>query len=1159
MTTDQGYVFISYKSQEMNKAREIKQFLEQEGYKCWMAPDSLHIRGTQDYGNDIFEAIRNSSCVLFALSNFALCSDWVRKEVKYALEKCHKPIVPFVVDTIPPVKYDSDELMISLSLQKQILNEDLSNNFSTILPYVKQCIKKETDSEQKDDQEITVPKHSMTKNEYKLILNEVKFYEKRIKDLSKIDYLEIGGENRPFEVYQQELKTAVRIAACGLIRAFKSISEGVIQSKEKEIDGILKKLYKLTYYHGKYFNQDVFSLVEPIAKTGAPWACFVLHVKYYNPDAGASENGHQMAFQLLSNAVKDIDNPYAAILMGTCYQWGIGCDISGTKARFWYEQALGEDSKGKHAKCPAAYSYLGRLYECAPYGIEPDNKKAEAYFKKGVDAKDACASWRYGNFIWNKDFSKALDQYIIAYENGEIRALDAIAYLMYYYGFESELSKKDKYKDKNRLVSLAKKTNCFSIKYDCNSFGSGQDSKKIDEDVVIRYATDAIAQKDGYAASVLADALVKIAQEKPKNARDENANSYDVSVGNEFVVFLKELLSNDKDECSRYLSVCLNYAKDGDFQKANKIITLDGYQENKPCMSMFWNKLILSNISEGPSVLEKYNLFTPFKFLEALKEYPNHKESILTRVIEIWKLLRDLDYENYDAKQIKEGHFSYLSKKGNVFGAERFSLLIDKIEKLCELVPELQREWSIKILDMKDEQKSQLQTISILKINEKILTHIRDLDKSISNMASSSKELRFAKWLSHIEYSLSHPALSVALNYYKVAYLWSSNYNYSQKMTSLFVVNNARLQDVHKNEGLIYFISSEIEKCVYQMSLNAIPLFLEISLFGLTVGKSRVEPNFEAIEKADPTIMDIVQRKCPEDFEENIPIDCLDDCLTCFAIALAMVKIYSDLHLCNTSRCEQQWGVSSLYNPIKTLKWINKALDIIKILEIFDDGYINKLSVFESEVLNNLAGIKGQLKEKKNDLEKKISGREVLEDSSLGSLLPDFETIMNNKESQNCQQIEIGQKWKDILKNTADKLDLAIYDNLALGEGIIDYALATDDLATLLILIPGDRDYDVLPKQGFEWHRGVPEISDGVISLDFVDLLESGLKDLLKDVDEGEKGLIGVVASKNTLKKIKEVQELQNPNSDLLYFDYDNLEQQIKEVFSLDDKTEANA
>ena len=136
MANESQYVFISYKSEEIDKAREIQTYLEDNGCKCWRAPESLNDRGTQDYSSDIFDAIRRCSCLLFVLSNRALCSDWVRKEVKYALERCHKPIIPYVVDRIPSAKYETDELMISLTLQKQLLNENLSGDMSVILPYV---------------------------------------------------------------------------------------------------------------------------------------------------------------------------------------------------------------------------------------------------------------------------------------------------------------------------------------------------------------------------------------------------------------------------------------------------------------------------------------------------------------------------------------------------------------------------------------------------------------------------------------------------------------------------------------------------------------------------------------------------------------------------------------------------------------------------------------------------------------------------------------------------------------------------------------------------------------------------------------------------------------------------------------------------------------
>ena len=530
------------------------------------------------------------------------------------------------------------------------------------------------------------------------------------------------------------------------------------------------------------------------------------------------------------------------------------------------------------------------------------------------------------------------------------------------------------------------------------------------------------------------------------------------------------------------------------------------------------------------------------------------KSASLIRIVDIWSLLRDFCYEKYDAEQVEKGHFSCLSKNDNVLGFERYSILIEKIEKFVELVPELQKEWLIKIAEMKEDIQSQLQTMSMSKANDKIIKCLRSFDQSVLVMMNNSKELRLAKCLFEFERIISHPALSIALNYYRLAYIWRGNYMHAYKMASLFLVNNARLQDVNKNEGLVYFISSEIEKCVYQMSLDVIPLFLEISLFGLTAGKSRVEPNFEAIEKADPTIMAIVQRNLT-DGTSNYEIA---DNISCLGVALAMVKIFNDKHLCNTSRCEQQWGVSSLYNPIKTLKWINQSQAILKKILTYSDDAVKDLTDFEKEVFKNRCAIKNQLDKMATELsEKGLSGvcdhLEKAESSSAA-----FENKFD-KETVKYAPVEVDQKWKDILKNAADKLDLATYDNLAIGDGMIDYAIATDDLAMMLFLIPGDRDFDVLPKMGFEWHRGVPEVINGVISLDFVDLLESGRAEITKEMDGDEKVMIGIVASKETAQKIKEIQESQSTNSTLLFFDYDNLEQQLKDIFATDNKTEPEA
>ena len=136
-TSSDKYVFISYKSEEKELADRIKSFLEQHGFKWWMAPDSLNQVGTQDYSNDIFSAIRGCSCLIFAVSSSSLSSKWVNREVRYALDKCEKPIIPFVVVPVPERIKEENSLYITMMLEKQILNGDGAWDMEKVLmPYL---------------------------------------------------------------------------------------------------------------------------------------------------------------------------------------------------------------------------------------------------------------------------------------------------------------------------------------------------------------------------------------------------------------------------------------------------------------------------------------------------------------------------------------------------------------------------------------------------------------------------------------------------------------------------------------------------------------------------------------------------------------------------------------------------------------------------------------------------------------------------------------------------------------------------------------------------------------------------------------------------------------------------------------------------------------
>lgn len=50
-------VFISYSTKTTTKAEKVRDFLESNGVKCWMAPRDLNNAGGQEYSELIAEAI----------------------------------------------------------------------------------------------------------------------------------------------------------------------------------------------------------------------------------------------------------------------------------------------------------------------------------------------------------------------------------------------------------------------------------------------------------------------------------------------------------------------------------------------------------------------------------------------------------------------------------------------------------------------------------------------------------------------------------------------------------------------------------------------------------------------------------------------------------------------------------------------------------------------------------------------------------------------------------------------------------------------------------------------------------------------------------------------------------------------------------------------
>jgi TolB-like protein/thioredoxin-like negative regulator of GroEL len=83
--------FVSYASQDAAVANSIVESLEQHGIKCWLAPRDV-TPGSQ-YADEIVEAINNSQVFVLVLSEHALASAHVGRELERAASKRRRVIV----------------------------------------------------------------------------------------------------------------------------------------------------------------------------------------------------------------------------------------------------------------------------------------------------------------------------------------------------------------------------------------------------------------------------------------------------------------------------------------------------------------------------------------------------------------------------------------------------------------------------------------------------------------------------------------------------------------------------------------------------------------------------------------------------------------------------------------------------------------------------------------------------------------------------------------------------------------------------------------------------------------------------------------------------------------------------------------------------------
>lgn len=89
-------VFISYSTKNTDKAIQVREFLENNGVQCWMAPRDLS--GGNAYNRDIPKAIDSCSYFILIASKKASESRWVQSEINRAFNNNAITLIPFDIE-----------------------------------------------------------------------------------------------------------------------------------------------------------------------------------------------------------------------------------------------------------------------------------------------------------------------------------------------------------------------------------------------------------------------------------------------------------------------------------------------------------------------------------------------------------------------------------------------------------------------------------------------------------------------------------------------------------------------------------------------------------------------------------------------------------------------------------------------------------------------------------------------------------------------------------------------------------------------------------------------------------------------------------------------------------------------------------------------------
>lgn len=1108
-----GHVFISYKSQQAGEADRLQRYIESKGYSCWRAPGSLHKRGTQDYSSDIFQAIREAKCLLFVLSDAALGSDWVQREVNYALNTCHKPVIPFVIDRIPEAKKESNGVYISLQLEKQILNEELSWNMEVLLPYLEKAFGRGTTESASKTAEAAIPLQECSQEEWTLWQRKAEYHLARLGELGKMDILDPKETDLTPEAREVELRLSANEAAMAMIHILTSRPQGDSHWVRREQESVSRKtsadLAKLTYDHGKRFSRFVFSQVQPQADAGIPWANFVLHARYYlSQDMAAASGDEDMpskVFACLQKAVLDTRNPWAALRLGECWQWGSGCEVSGTRARFWYETA-------NKMGCPDALFSLARLYAYAPAGIRRDEEKAKELAEQGEKAGSVRATSFLGELYRRsgplQSFEKAEEKLVKAYEAGSNDALAGFAWI-HYYSNGSYRIQDDRFSDFNRICWAMKRAgirradDLMASQALWNAFVNQEDTSEAEKQrkAAFSFALAGCRNHDWNATTTFASILMD------RECRRLAAASPIAWDG--ILDWLKVQPGVHALPDSILLSACGELC--GSSVAPPK--ELNWVCESNNPKTPFWQEL--TDTMKFVTDLRKKTLMTPRKYLEALWEADVPEDSELAKVQDIWAMLRILDWEATTAEYLREGAVDVLPPEFLEGSASRQNHLLELLLKRMDDIPLAAHSYQRLHRVLGGNEASDEDRI------DKTQAVLKEFEKSLRGAARQTDRgvrlLEMAVQLADMERLISPPIFAAAMSFYRKSFEAVGAPAAASHFAHLFLALNARHFDPARNEGMLFSLREILRKGILLGEPSCAPLYLELCLFGLVVGNSRLQADFSLIEEISPHLFELA-----ETVGEYPP-----DVATMAEVAFAMGKIYLDAKLYHLTRNES-WGHVSLFDKTKGMVWfaiakrLARKADLPKILELREQIMKNMGEFDESGLLDALD-----------------------EKTETSAQVPTRDTPAGKKQ----------RTIDELTRRVPPDIDAMAFKHVNLEGENIDFVVSSDSVAVLFAVYPEEINFSACPRGN--GNEKSDSMAPNGISPAKLDMLEKQRESLQKMEPDSELHL-AVIAGTQTLESMRVAWKNDLEEKGIELVEYADFENHLRKYLPLVEEKDSN-